>query len=403
MQEKGEKYVFNIQTFNAIAKEGLKTFDLEKYVIDANQPADGILLRSYNLHDFDFPETVKAVARAGAGVNNIPVENCSEKGIVVFNTPGANANAVKELVLASLFVSARPILEGTEWVKELPAEDDVEQKVEAGKKAFAGTELAGKKLGIIGLGAIGALVANDALSLGMDVVGYDPFVSVDTAWRISKEVERAMTIEEVLATCDYLTVHVPLTDKTRGMFNADTLQLVKDNAVLLNFSRGELVDSASVKEALDDGILRLYITDFATKELLNHKKVHVFPHLGASTEEAETNCAKMAAKELQSYLETGSIKNSVNFPNVEMPYNGHPRIGICHKNIPNMVGQITTELGKYSLNILDMINRSKNEYAYTLIDIDKETQANLEQLKQDLLAVQGVLRVRVIEPLGVTV
>ncbi|WP_099221715.1 phosphoglycerate dehydrogenase [Listeria costaricensis] len=395
--------MFNIQTFNAIAKEGLQTFDLEKYVIDANEPADGILLRSYDLHAHAFPESVKAIARAGAGVNNIPVEACAEQGIVVFNTPGANANAVKELVLASLFMAARPIIEGNAWVQNLEVDENIAAEVEAGKKAFAGTELAGKRLGIIGLGAIGALVANDALALGMEVVGYDPYVSVDTAWRISKEVERALTIEEILATCDYITVHVPLRDNTREMFNEETLRILKSNAVLLNFSRGELVDEDAIRGALDEGVLRLYVTDFASPSLMNQPQIRVLPHLGASTEEAETNCAKMAAKELQYYLETGSIKNSVNYPNVEMPYNGHPRIGICHQNIPNMVGQITTVLAGYTLNIMDMTNRSKGDFAYTLIDIDQENQVKLDEIKRELQAVQGVLRVRVIEPLGVTI
>lgn len=393
--------MFNIQTFNAIAKEGLRKFDVEKYLIDGNQAPDGILLRSYDLHDFEFPDSVKAVARAGAGVNNIPVEACADKGIVVFNTPGANANAVKELVLASLFMGARPILEGSEWVKTLDG-NDIEKKVEAGKKKFAGTELAGKRLGIIGLGAIGALVANDASALGMEVVGYDPYVSVDTAWRISKEVERAMTLEEVLATCDYLTVHVPLKDSTAGMFNRETLQLLKPDAVLLNFSRGELVEEKAMVEALNAGQLRMYITDFATEAFVKHPQVEVLPHLGASTEEAETNCAKMAAKELAYFLETGSIKNSVNYPNVDMPYNGHPRLGVFHHNVPNMVGQVTTELANGSINILDMTNRSKGDYAYTLIDMEKGAQGNLSLVVDRLNAIPGVIRVRAIEPAGVT-
>lgn len=390
--------MFNIQTFNNIAKEGLQVFDIEKYLIDGNQPPDGYLLRSQNLHEITIPESIKAIARAGAGVNNIPTTDCAERGVIVFNTPGANANAVKELVLAGLFLSARPIIEGNQWINQLESED-IEKKVEAGKKAFAGTELAGKKLGIIGLGAIGALVANDALHLGMDVVGYDPFVSVDTAWRISKEVTRAITLEEVLATCDYITVHVPLMENTKEMFNEETLQLLKSNAVLLNFSRGELVDKKAVKALLDEGSFRLYMTDFATPELIKHPNVRVFPHLGASTEEAEINCAKMAAKELKQYLETGNIQNAVNYPNVDMPYKGLPRISICHKNIPNMVGQITTELAKNTFNIIDMRNSSKGDYAYTLIDLDEaNTKADLRDIKRELSAIQGVLRVRILEP-----
>ncbi|EUJ47138.1 phosphoglycerate dehydrogenase [Listeria fleischmannii] len=394
--------MFNIETLNAIANEGLKTFDLEKYVLDANASPDGILLRSYGLHDYDFPDSLKAIARAGAGVNNIPLETCSERGIVVFNTPGANANAVKELVLASLFMAARPIIEGSRWVEGLEG-DDVETKVEAGKKAFAGTELYGKKLGIIGLGAIGALVANDAIALGMDVTGFDPYVSVDTAWKISKDVKRAITLEEVLATCDYITVHVPLRDNTREMFNKETLLLLKQNAVLLNFSRGELVNQEAICEALEANQLRMYITDFATKKLLQTEKVRVLPHLGASTEEAETNCALMAARELQYFLETGSIKNSVNYPSVDMPYNGHPRIGVCHRNIPNMVGSVTTIVASHTMNIMDLTNRSRGEYAYTLIDMERNDSNSLEAIKAELEGVKGILRVRIIEPLGVTV
>lgn len=389
--------MFNIQTFNNIASEGLQVFDIENYLIDGNQFPEGYLLRSQNLHDVEIPETVQAIARAGAGVNNIPINDYAEKGIVVFNTPGANANAVKELVLAGLFLSARPIIEGNKWINQLDG-NEVEKEVEAGKKAFAGTELAGKKLGIVGLGAIGALVANNALHLGMEVVGYDPYVSVDTAWRISKEVVRAITLEEVLATCDYITIHVPLTENTKKMFSEENLQLMKTNAVLLNFSRGELVDERALLDLLDERSFRLYMTDFASPELIKHKHVRVFPHLGASTEEAEINCAKMAAKELKLYLETGNIQNSVNYPNVNMPYKELPRISICHKNIPNMVGQITTELAKNTFNIIDMRNSSKGDYAYTLIDLDEtNTKSDLSDLQRDLSAIQGVLRVRILE------
>ncbi|EUJ17470.1 phosphoglycerate dehydrogenase [Listeria aquatica] len=394
--------MFKIETLNAIAEEGLATFHSEKYSVDQNADPDGLLLRSYSLHDFEFPKSLKAVARAGAGVNNIPLERCSEQGIIVFNTPGANANAVKELVLASLFMAARPIIEGCAWVRELEGEN-VAAKVEAGKKAFSGTELQGKKLGIIGLGSIGALVANDAAALGMEVMGFDPYISVDTAWKISREVKRATELEEILTTCDYISVHVPLRENTHQMFNAETLMLLRSDAVLLNFSRGELVDEAAILDALDHQRLRLYLTDFATNSLLENKRVRVLPHLGASTAEAEINCSIMAARELQAYLETGSIKNSVNYPNVEMPYNGHPRIGVCHHNIPNMVGQVSTIVASHQINILDLTNRSREGYAYTLLDLEQNEAVNLERIKEDLEKIEGVLRVRVIEPIGVTI
>lgn len=394
--------MFKIETLNAIAEEGLATFHSEKYSVDQNADPDGLLLRSYSLHDFEFPKSLKAVARAGAGVNNIPLERCSEQGIIVFNTPGANANAVKELVLASLFMAARPIIEGCAWVRGLEGEN-VAAKVEAGKKAFSGTELAGKKLGIIGLGSIGALVANDAAALGMEVMGFDPYISVDTAWKISREVKRATELEEILTTCDYISVHVPLRENTHQMFNAETLMLLRSDAVLLNFSRGELVDEAAILDALDHQRLRLYLTDFATNSLLENKHVRVLPHLGASTAEAEINCSIMAARELQAYLETGSIKNSVNYPNVEMPYNGHPRIGVCHHNIPNMVGQVSTIVASHQINILDLTNRSREGYAYTLLDLEQNEAVNLERIKEDLEKIEGVLRVRVIEPIGVTI
>lgn len=394
--------MFKIETLNAIAEEGLATFHHEKYSVDQNVDPDGLLLRSYSLHDFEFPSSLKAIARAGAGVNNIPLERCSEQGIVVFNTPGANANAVKELVLASLFMAARPIIEGCTWVRELEGEN-LAAKVEAGKKAFSGTELAGKKLGIIGLGSIGALVANDAAALGMEVMGFDPYISVDTAWKISREVKRATELEEILTTCDYISVHVPLRENTNQMFNAETLMLLRSDAVLLNFSRGELVDETAILDALDHQRLRLYLTDFATNALLENEYVRVLPHLGASTAEAEINCSIMAARELQSYLETGSIKNSVNYPNVEMPYNGHPRIGVCHHNIPNMVGQVSTIVASHQINILDLTNRSREGYAYTLLDLEQNEAVNLERIKEDLEKIEGVLRVRVIEPIGVTV
>lgn len=349
--------MYTIKTYNAIAEEGLKKFDVENYQLNQTDDPDGIVLRSQNLHDMKFSSQLKAIARAGAGTNNIPIQECTEKGIVVFNTPGANANAVKELVLASLLLAVRPIIEGVEWVKTLEG-PDIDKKVEAEKKRFVGSELAGKQLGVIGLGSIGAMVANDAYRLGMDVVGYDPYVSVDTAWSISSRVKRVLSIEEVLTTSDYITVHVPLLDSTRAMISAEKLALIKKDAVLLNFARGELVDLDAVISALKNGQLKSYLTDFADERLIEMDNVVVLPHLGASTEEAEINCAKMASKTLKYFLETGNIVHSVNFPTVEMVLNFPLRLAIINRNITNMVAQMSIGLAEYGVNIVNIMNKS---------------------------------------------
>lgn len=390
--------VFQIKTYNAIAKEGLQKFDGPDYQIDQTEEPDALLIRSQNLHETFIPNSVLAIGRAGAGVNNIPVEECTENGVVVFNTPGANANAVKELVLASLFMAARPILQGAAWTKTLPTNDPaVEKTVEAEKKRFAGTELQDKKLGVIGLGAIGAMVANDAYRLGMDVVGYDPYVSVDTAWTISSRVKRALTLEEVLATCDYLTIHIPLMPQTKHLINSEKLALVKEGTVLLNFARGGLVDNEAVLKSLNAGGLKQYIVDFAAPELLAEEKVLVLPHLGASTEEAEVNCAKMAARTLKYYLETGNIKRSVNFPTVDMKFQAPIRLALIHRNVPSMVGTMTIELANHNINIVDMINRSKGNHAYTLIDIEDTSKEQLEKIIAKLTSVEDIIHVRTIE------
>lgn len=386
--------MIKIQTLNNISEHGIKEFPLENFCVNnqLNEP-DGILLRSHSMHEMNIPSSVKAIARAGAGVNNIPIDECTSRGIVVFNTPGANANAVKELVLTSLFLSSRRIIEGIEWTRSLFGEKNVSKIVEAGKKEFAGAEIAGKKLGIIGLGAIGALVANDALALDMEVYGYDPYISVETAWRLSRNVQRIDNLEQIFSTCDYITIHVPLTPETKGFVNEKLLSGMKKGSRLLNFSRSELVDDAALEYALNNGTVGVYVTDFPNEKVIGMKNVIPIPHLGASTTESEENCARMAAKQLKNYLETGNIKNSVNFPNVELPYIGKKRITIAHKNIPNMVGQITGLLAKYQVNIADMLNRSKGAFAYTMIDLDETINGPVEQLLKDI---EGVIAVRII-------
>lgn len=388
--------MYDIKIFNAIASEGLALFNQDTFTINQTETPDGIILRSQKLHDFDFPTSVLAVARAGAGTNNVPVKKCTEDGIVVFNTPGANANAVKELVVACLLLSVRPILRGANWVQTLRG-PDVEEQAEAEKKQFAGSELEGKKLGVIGLGAIGAMVANDAYRLGMEVTGYDPFVSVDTAWSISRRVKRAQSMEEVFSTCDFISIHVPLTEKTHHLISKEELTKMKSSVVLLNFARGELVDSDAVIEALENGEISNFVTDFADERLLNNEKILVLPHLGASTEEAETNCAKMAARTLKKFLETGNIKRSVNFPTVEMAFNSNYRFTIIHRNVPNMLGQISTEVANLGINIDNMINRSREDYAYTIVDIAETNEEKIAEVAAKIQSGENIIRVRAIK------
>ncbi|MGP4080666.1 phosphoglycerate dehydrogenase [Pseudalkalibacillus sp. R45] len=391
--------VKTIMTLNGIAASGLNVFNKEDYTINSeSEDPDGIVVRSYDMHSLEFGNNLKAIARAGAGVNNIPVDTCTERGIVVFNTPGANANAVKELVLTSLMASSRNLFTGINWVKSLEGEGErIPELVEAGKKQFVGNEIKGKTLGVIGLGAVGAHVANDALDLDMDVLGFDPFLSVDTALSLSRKVQRAMTIEQLFAESDYITVHVPLTPDTKGMFNKETFGIMKNGAHILNFSRGELVDDEDMAVALEDGKIGKYITDFPNERLINVENVISIPHLGASTKESEENCAVMAARQMKNYLETGNIKNSVNFPNASLPYTGKPRIAGFHKNVPNMVGQMTTALSNYNLNIADMVNRSRGDYAYTMIDIDNQVNGDdIIGLEEEIKQIEGIVTVRVI-------
>src|SRR3954470_3339529 len=391
--------VKTIKTLNAIAECGLNVFDKDHYKInnDSENP-DAIVLRSFNMHSMEFENQLKAIARAGAGVNNIPVDKCTEQGIVVFNTPGANANAVKELVLTTLMASSRNLFAGISWTKTLVGEgEQVPKLVEAGKKQFVGKEIKGKTLGVIGLGAIGANVANDALQLDMDVIGFDPFISVNTAWNLSRNVERAMTIEQLFANSDYITVHVPLTDDTRGMFNKEAFSIMKEDVHILNFSRGELVNEQDMAVALEEGKIGKYITDFPNEAILKMKNVVPIPHLGASTTESEENCAIMATRQVKAFLETGNIKNSVNFPNVTLPYNGKRRLTVFHKSVPNMVSRFTTALSNYNLNIADMVNRSRGDYAYTMIDIDNEINEDIvPSLEKNIQQIEGIVTVRVI-------
>ena len=384
--------MFNILTLNKIAKCGLDQLnDNYKITDDANVDADGIILRSFKMHDMELPESLKAVARAGAGTNNIPIDKCSEKGIVVFNTPGANANAVKELVIAGMLLASRDVIGGVAWANTLTG-DDVDKQVEKGKSNFAGCEIKGKTLGIIGLGAIGILVANAAYALGMEVIGYDPYLSVDSALKLSRHVKKANSPEEVYAAADYITIHVPLMDSTRNTINAETIAQMKDGVIILNFARGGLVNNADIKKALADGKVAKYVVDFADSETVNQPGIINIPHLGASTAESEDNCAVMAAQELADSLENGNILNSVNFPNCSLPEDNIGRIAIAHKNIPNVIAKFTEALS--SVNISDMINKSKGELAYTIINTDHAIPAEaIEKLNQ----IDAVIRVRVIK------
>lgn len=384
--------MFNILTLNKIAKCGLDQLG-DNYTItdNASANADGIILRSFKMHDMELPSNLKAVARAGAGTNNIPIDKCSEKGIVVFNTPGANANAVKELVIAGMLLASRDIIGGVEWANTLTG-DDVDKQVEKGKSNFAGNEIKGKTLGIIGLGAIGILVANAATSLGMEVIGYDPYLSVDSALKLSRHVQKANTPEEVYVASDYITIHVPLMDATRNTINADAIAHMKDGVVILNFARGGLVNNADIKKAIADGKVKKYVVDFADSETVNQPGIINIPHLGASTEESEDNCAVMAAQEIADYLENGNILNSVNFPNCSLPENNVGRITITHKNIPNVIAKFTDALS--SVNISDMINKSKGELAYTIINTDHDI---TDDIIAKLDAIDAVIKVRVIK------
>ena len=384
-----------IHCLNAISKYGTDLLTGGYELTEQMDGADGVLVRSAAMHDMELPDSLLAIARAGAGVNNIPLDKCAEKGIVVFNTPGANANGVKELVLASLILASRDVIGGIQWCQSIKDDPNIAKAVEKGKKAFAGCEIRGKKLGVIGLGAIGVEVANAAAALGMTVYGYDPFISVNGAWMLSRDVEHIMTADDIYKECDYITLHVPLLDSTRGMISASVLQEMKDGVVVLNFSRDVLVDEDAMAEALNSGKVKKYITDFPNPKSANMAGAVVIPHLGASTEESEDNCAKMAVKEIMDYLENGNIRNSVNYPNCDMGVcRAVCRLTVLHRNIPNMIGQITAVLAAEGINISDMTNKSRDKYAYTLLDLESVPDS---MTIQKLNAIKGVLRVRVIK------
>ena len=386
--------MYKYYCLNPISNVGLDRFTDEYAPASDAKGADAILVRSAAMHEMEFDKSLKAIGRAGAGVNNIPLEKCAEQGIVVFNTPGANANGVKELVIAGLLLASRDIIGGINWVQENEEDGNIAKDAEKAKKAFAGCEIEGKKLGVIGLGAIGVLVANAATNLGMDVYGYDPYVSVDSAWRLSRSIHHAKSVDELYKECDYITIHVPALPDTKGMIDKNAIDLMKDGVVVLNFARDVLVNSEAMVDALISGKVKRYVTDFPTPEIAGVKNAIVIPHLGASTEESEDNCAKMAVQELRDFLENGNIKNSVNYPSCDMGVKDKTRITIMHRNIPNMIGQFTALLAKDNVNIDDMTNKNSGAYAYTMMDVDSEVGA---EVVDGLEAIEGVLRVRVIE------
>ncbi|MDF2593875.1 MAG: phosphoglycerate dehydrogenase [Clostridia bacterium] len=383
--------MYKIQTLNKISESGLALFGDQYQITDALDQADAILVRSAKMQGIELPDTVKAIARAGAGVNNIPVDECAKAGIVVFNTPGANANAVKELVIAGLLLSSRKVVEGINWAKTLKT--DIAKEVEKGKGDFQGPEILGKKLGIIGLGAIGVMVANAAQSLGMEVIGYDPYISINAAWGLSRHIKHATSLEEVLSESDYLTIHVPLVDATKYMFNKETFAKMKPGVRILNFSRDTLVNNQDLIEAIKEGQIVKYVTDFPVEEVMDNEAIITLPHLGASTPESEENCAVMAVQQVKEYLESGNIVNSVNFPECSMVWGTDYRVAIIHKNIPAMIGKITAIIADEGINIQDMMNRSKGEWAYTIIDTNtKVSENNIKNIKN----IENIVGVRIL-------
>jgi D-3-phosphoglycerate dehydrogenase / 2-oxoglutarate reductase len=387
--------MYKIKTYNKIAAIGTKNFESTRYEVGDNvENPDAILVRSANLLDINFPESVKAIARAGAGVNNIPLDICTEKGIVVFNTPGANANAVKELAIAALLLSSRDIIGGVNWVSKLDLDDDIAKEVEKGKSKFTGPELCGKTLGIFGLGAIGAMVANIAAEFGMEVYGYDPYITVDSAWTISRNVKKANDPKIIFNNSDYIALHLPSNPETKGFINSESINLMKDGVRIINLSRDDLVNNPDMKNALDSGKVSCYVTDFPTKETVDMRNVITIPHLGASTPESEDNCAIMAVNELIDYLENGNIKNSVNFPDITNPKATEESVCVIHRNIPNMLAQISTTLSDESINIENLSSRSKKEVGYSVFEISGRCpESAVEKLK----SIDGVIRVYIIQ------
>ena len=387
--------MYRIKTLNNISPAGLSVLDQTRFTISGDvENEDGILVRSADMHDYQFPDALRAVARAGAGTNNIPIDRCSEAGIVVFNTPGANANAVKELAVCALLLSSRKITEGADWVRaQAGGGADVEKVVEKGKSQFVGPEISGKMLGVIGLGAIGVQVANIATKLGMTVFGYDPFLSVDGALALSRLVHRAMDLETIYKNCDYITLHVPQTAETRGMLNEDAFHMMKGGVRILNLARGGLVNDDDMLAALESGKVACYVTDFPNNKILQGKNVVAIPHLGASTPESEENCAVMAAQQLRDYLENGNITNSVNLPTLVQPWSGECRLCIIHRNVPGAIASITGVLSKDGVNVENMTNKSKKDYAYTVVDVGSRVS---DAVASEIRALDGVLRVRLL-------
>ncbi len=384
--------MFKYNCLNPIAKVGLDNFDSNYAQTDNFDEADGVLVRSASMHELELSDNLLCVARAGAGVNNIPLDKCAEKGIVVFNTPGANANGVKELVLAGMLLASRDIVGGIEWVKENKADENIGKTAEKAKKAFAGTEIEGKKLGVIGLGAIGVKVANAANELGMEVYGYDPYLSINAAWHLSRRINHVNSLDEIFENCDFITIHVPALDSTKGMINKEAIDKMKDGVIILNFARDVLCDEKAVVEAIKAGKVRKYVSDFANPTTAGVDGCIVIPHLGASTEESEDNCAKMAVKEMKDYLENGNITNSVNYPACDMGIcTNAGRVAIFHKNIANMITKFTALFGDAGVNISDMTNKSKGDYAYTMLDVEEPI---TDDVVAKLAAIDGVFRVR---------
>lgn len=383
--------MYQVKLYNKISKVGLEKLDPAKYTCSEDYTDyDAVLVRSAKLHDVEFPKNLKCIARAGAGVNNIPLDRCAQEGIVVFNTPGANANAVKELVVCALMLASRKIVQGANWVKSLAGTPDIGPAAEKGKATYAGPEISGKKLGVIGLGAIGVKVANAAVGLDMEVWGYDPYLSVDGALSLSRSVKHVTELDQIFANCDYITIHVPLTPETKNTICEESIAKMKDGVRVINLARGELVDTQAMAKALESGKVAAYVSDFASDEILAQENAITLPHLGASTPESEDNCAQMAVKEIADYLETGTIRNSVNFPTLKVPYEGGYRVCMIHKNIPNMIASITAAV---KCNIENMGNRSKGDYAYTIVDLaEQPTETNLDALR----AIDGMISVRAI-------
>ncbi len=383
-----------VQLLNKISPEGLKHFDVSMYETGENfDDYDAILVRSASLHEMEFPQSLKCIARAGAGVNNIPLQRCSEQGIVVFNTPGANANAVKELTIAGLLLASRKIVKGIEWVKTLDPKD-IAKTVEKGKSQFAGPEIMGKKLGVIGLGAIGVQVANAAAALGMDVYGYDPYISVNAAWTLKARIHHITQLKTIFEECDYITLHLPLLDSTRGMLNEEAFAQMKDGVRIVNFARDGLIEQDALISAIENGKVAAFVTDFADEKLLHLEQVIITPHLGASTPESEDNCARMAVEETREYLETGNIRNSVNMPALSLEPSAQNRICIINRNVPNMVAKISSQLGQYGINIETMANKARGEYAYTIV----ETNDTIDELSiEGIRSSEGIINVRVIQ------